>query len=240
MEVNVYKPISIVPRKKYNITKVLNFYYNLVNPIDLYFKINKIYTEDINFHKKEIILRIISGKARGTKLNTLEGLDTRPTLDRIKESLFNIMQNEIYNSKVLDLFAGSGTLGVEALIRGAKEAILCDNSYKAIQIIKENVKKTHFEKQSKIINNDYKKILDILKNEKFDIIFLDPPYESQFDIQALKIIIENDMLSREGIIVLETDNEKEKKENLDKLDINVYDLRSYGRVSLFFLNRKEK
>ena len=220
MEVNVYKPISIVPRKKYNITKVLNFYYNLVNPIDLYFKINKIYTEDINFHKKEIILRIISGKARGTKLNTLEGLDTRPTLDRIKESLFNIMQNEIYNSKVLDLFAGSGALGIEALSRGAKEAILCDNSYKAIQIIEENIKKTHFEKQSKI--------------------FLDPPYESQFDIQALKIIIENDMLSREGIIILETDNEKEKKEELDKLDINVYDLRSYGRVSLFFLNRKEK
>ncbi len=185
-------------------------------------------------------MRIISGKARGTKLNTLEGLDTRPTLDRIKESLFNIIQNKIYESKVLDLFAGSGALGIEALSRGAKEVILCDNSYKAIQIIKENVKKTHFEKQSRIIKNDYKKILDILKNEKFDIIFLDPPYESQFDIQALKIIIENDVLSKEGIIILETDNKKEKKENLNKLDINVYDLRSYGRVSLFFLNRKEK
>lgn len=219
---------------------MLNFYYNLVNPIDLYWKINKIYTEDINFHKKEKILRIISGKARGTKLDTLEGLDTRPTLDRIKESLFNILQNKIYESKVLDLFAGSGALGLETLSRGANEAILCDNSYKAIKIIKNNIAKTHCEKQTKVINNDYKETLEMLKNEKFDIIFLDPPYESQFDIQALKIIIEKDMLSKEGIIVLETDNEKEKKENLDKLDINVCDLRSYGRVSLFFLNRKEK
>ena len=190
--------------------------------------------------KKEKALRIISGKARGTKLNTLEGIETRPTLDRVKESLFNILQNRIYASKILDLFAGSGAIGLELLSRGAKEAILCDNSYKAVQIIKENVIKTHFEDKTKIINNDYKNTLDMLKNEKFDIIFLDPPYESQFDIQAIKIIIDNDMLSKEGIIILETDNEKEKKEMIDKLDINVYDLRSYGRVSLFFLNRKEK
>ncbi len=185
-------------------------------------------------------MRIISGKARGTRLNTLEGLDTRPTLDRIKESLFNIVQNQIYNSRVLDLFAGSGALGLETLSRGASKATLCDNSNKAIKIIKENIIKTHFENETQIINEDYKKALKILKNEKFDIIFLDPPYETQFDIQALEIIIENEILSNEGIIILETDKEKEKKEMLDKLDINVYDLRSYGRVSLFFLNRKEK
>lgn len=184
-------------------------------------------------------MRIISGKARGTKLNTLEGLDTRPTLDRIKESLFNILQNKIYDAKVLDLFAGSGALGLETLSRGAHIAILCDNSHKAIQIINENVKKTHFEKQVKVLNSDYKKILDMLKNEKFDIIFLDPPYESRFDIEAVKIIIENDMLLDKGVIILETDHEKETQEILEKLDINVYDLRNYGRVSLFFLNRKE-
>ena len=80
----------------------------------------------------------------------------------------------------------------------------------------------------------------MLKKEKYDIIFLDPPYESDFDIEAVKSIIQNDMLSDEGIIILETDREKEKKEDLKKLDINVYDLRNFGRVSLFFLNRKEK
>ncbi len=185
-------------------------------------------------------MRIISGKARGTKLNTLEGMDTRPTLDRVKESLFNILQNQIYDAKVLDLFAGSGALGLETLSRGAKETILCDNSYKAIRIIEENVKKTHFEKQAKIINSDYKKALNILKNEKFDIIFLDPPYESTFDIDALNVIILNEMLTEKGIIILETDHVEEKQEKLKKMDINVYDLRNYGRVSLFFLNRKEK
>ena len=185
-------------------------------------------------------MRIISGKARGTKLNTLEGLATRPTLDRIKESLFNILQNQIYDARVLDLFAGSGALGLETLSRGAKEAILCDNSLKAIKIIKENVKKTHFEKQAKIMNNDYNKALNILKDEKFDIIFLDPPYESEFDITALNVIILNNMLTEEGIIILETDHAQKTQEALKKIDINVYDLRNYGRVSLFFLNRKEK
>ena len=183
---------------------------------------------------------IISGKARGTKLNTLEGMDTRPTLDRIKESLFNIIQNQIYDTRVLDLFAGSGALGLETISRGAKEAVLCDSSRKAIQIIKENIIKTHFEKQAVVLNSDYKKALDMLKKEKYDIIFLDPPYESDFDIEAVKSIIQNDMLSDEGIIILETDRENEKQEDLKKLDINVYDLRNFGRVSLFFLNRKEK
>ena len=185
-------------------------------------------------------MRIISGKARGTKLKTLEGLDTRPTLDRIKESLFNIIQNEIYDAKVLDLFAGSGALGLETLSRGAKEAILCDNSNKAVAIIKENVEKTHLKEQVKILKMDYKKVLNMLENQKFDIIFLDPTYDSGFDIEALKLIIEQNMLSEEGIIILETDNEKTKKEQLGIMDINVYDLRNYGRVSLFFLNRKEK
>lgn len=185
-------------------------------------------------------MRIISGKARGTKLSTLEGLETRPTLDRIKESLFNILQNRIYDAKVLDLFAGSGALGLETISRGAKQAILCDNSYKAIKIIEGNVEKAHFEKQVKVMKNDYNKTLDMLKNEKFDIIFLDPPYESEFDIEALNIIIKNNMLSKEGIVILETDHEQEKQETLEKMDINVYDLRNYGRVSLFFLNRKEK
>lgn len=185
-------------------------------------------------------MRIISGKARGTKLKTLEGMETRPTLDRIKESLFNIIQNQICGANVLDLFAGSGALGLETLSRGAKSAVLCDYSHKAISIIKENVEKTHFEKQVRVLNNDYKKSLNLLKNERFDIIFLDPPYESEFDIDALKIILEYELLSENGIIILETDHIEEKQKQLEKININIYDLRNYGRVSLFFLNRKEK
>ena len=90
-------------------------------------------------------MRIISGTARGTKLYTLEGIETRPTLDRVKESIFNIIQSEIKDSVVLDLFSGSGAIGLELLSRGAKKAILCDKSRDAIQIINKNVQKTHFQ-----------------------------------------------------------------------------------------------
>jgi 16S rRNA (guanine(966)-N(2))-methyltransferase RsmD len=166
-------------------------------------------------------MRIISGKARGTKLNTLEGLDTRPTLDRIKESLFNIIQDKIYDSEVLDLFAGSGALGLETLSRGAKKAFFCDNSRKAVKIIEDNITKTHFENNAIVINKDFYSALESIKDFKFDIIFLDPPYKTDYDIKALKYIIENKMLNDDGIIILETDRETEK--------------RNYGRVSLFFL-----
>lgn len=184
-------------------------------------------------------MRIISGIARGTKLETLEGLDTRPTLDRVKESLFSIIQAEIYEANVLDLFSGSGALALESISRGAKKAVSCDSSRKAIEIIRQNVKKTHFEDKVKIINKDYKKCLEELENEKFDIIFLDPPYKTNFGIEATKIIIEKEMLSDEGIIIFETDKrEEEYIEEFDKY-ASIKDLRKYGRVTLLFLSQKE-
>lgn len=181
-------------------------------------------------------MRIISGKARGTKLETLDGENTRPTLDRVKESLFNIIQNRIYDSNILDLFSGSGALAIESLSRGAKKAYLCDNSSDAIKVIKNNIKKTHFEENTVVFSLNYLSCLKKIKDIKFDIIFLDPPYSTEFDIEAIKYITENKMLNDNGIIVLETDREKEKEIELKKLDINIYDLRKYGRVSLFFLN----
>ena len=180
-------------------------------------------------------MRVISGIARGTKLDSLEGLATRPTLDRVKESMFNIIQNKIENACVLDLFSGSGALAIECLSRGAKEAYLCDKSKDAIKIIKKNIEKTHFESKAVIINKDYLKCLDEL-NIKFDIIFLDPPYESNFAEEALKVIIKKELLNNDGIIIFETD--KKDISNIEKLDINIYDLRKYGRVELIFLNRK--
>ena len=114
-------------------------------------------------------MRIISGKARGTKLYTLEGENTRPTLDRVKESIFNIIQNEIEGAKILDLFAGSGAIGLEFLSRGAEKAILCDKSKEAINIIKKNVEKTHFQNNVQIYNTDFENCLEKIKNEQFDI-----------------------------------------------------------------------
>ena len=180
-------------------------------------------------------MRVISGIARGTKLDSLEGLATRPTLDRVKESMFNIIQNKIENACVLDLFSGSGALAIECLSRGAKEAYFCDKSKDAIKIIKKNIEKTHFESKTVIINKDYLKCLDEI-NKKFDIIFLDPPYESNFAEEALKVIIKKELLNNDGIIIFETD--KKDISNIEKLDINIYDLRKYGRVELIFLNRK--
>ena len=116
-----------------------------------------------------INMRIISGKARGTKLYTLDGTATRPTLDRVKESLFNIIQNDIEDSTVLDLFSGSGAIGLEFLSRGAKRAVLCDSSKDAIKIIKQNVQKTHIEEKVEVNNMELNKIDERLQNQKKDI-----------------------------------------------------------------------
>lgn len=183
-------------------------------------------------------MRIISGNARGTKLDTLEGEDTRPTLDRVKEALFNIIQGDILDSEVLDLFSGSGALALESISRGARSAILCDNSRKAIQVIKNNIQKTHYEDSIETINKDYRKCLEDIKEKNFDIIFLDPPYKTDFGIDALKIIIKNQNLKENGIIVFETDREDEYIEKLGKF-AKIIDLRKYGRVKLVFLGRKE-
>lgn len=185
-------------------------------------------------------MRIISGKAKGTKLETLEGLDTRPTLDRVKEALFSIIQNEIWESKVLDLFSGSGALGLESLSRGAKIAYLCDISKKAIEIIKQNIKKTHFEEQTKIINKNYKKCLEEVKNEQFDLIFLDPPYRTNYGIDAVRYITENNMITKDGTMIFETDQKEEEYLNELEEYASIKGLRKYGRVTLVILGlRKE-
>ena len=186
-------------------------------------------------------MRIISGKNRGTKLYTLDGENTRPTLDRVKEPLFSILNFDIVDSIVLDLFAGSGALGLESISRGAKEAILCDNSKKAIHIIEQNVQKTGTSSKVKIINDDYLKILESLKlqNYKFDIVFLDPPYKTDYAEKASQKLVEYNLLSENGIIVIETDRKREVVENINKLNLfNIFDERKYGRAELIFIKQK--
>jgi len=180
-------------------------------------------------------MRIISGTARGTKLFTLEGENTRPTLDRVKEPLFSIIQNYINGSVVLDLFSGSGALGLEALSRGAIKAILCDKSYEAIEVIKKNINKTHFEEKTKVLCMDYKKCLENI-NEKLDLIFIDPPYKLDLAIKSIEIILEKKILSEDGLIIVETDDEERELKELEKIsNIKVINLKTYGRVKLIFL-----
>lgn len=147
-------------------------------------------------------MRVITGKARGVQLKTPEGMQTRPTTDRVKEALFSVIQFEIPGAKVLDLFGGTGQLGIEALSRGAKSAVFVDAGDAACKLIKENLKRTRLEGNAKVIRSDY---LDYLSRcrESFDIIFLDPPYAEVFLENALKRITEIDILHSNGIIVTE-------------------------------------
>ena len=147
-------------------------------------------------------MRVITGKARGVQLKTPDGLTTRPTADRVKEALFSIIQFEIHGAKVLDLFGGTGQLGIEALSRGAKSAVFVDAGEPACKLIRENLRRTKLEADAKVIRSDY---LEYLKRcrENFNIIFLDPPYAEVFLENALNSIGEIDILQSGGIIVTE-------------------------------------
>ena len=185
-------------------------------------------------------MRVISGTAKGTKLNSIDSILTRPTLDRVKESLFNIIQNNIKDSIVLDLFSGSGSIGIEFLSRDAKQAYFCDISHQAINMINQNLEKTKLKEKSVILNCDYKKALKQLKqnNIQFDIIYIDPPYKKNIGTDATEFIITNNMLSDDGLIIIETDEEEREINTLKQIDVDIKDIRKYGRVSLIFLSRK--
>lgn len=146
-------------------------------------------------------MRVISGRYRGKKLTAPEGEVFRPTLDRVKETLFNILQFRIMNAKVLDLFAGSGALGIECLSRGADEVIFADNNRESIDFAKRNL--VNIDGLYRILECDYKVALNRLSGKRFDIIFVDPPYGSGLYENALRMIGENEFLSQDGVAICE-------------------------------------
>ena len=153
------------------------------------------------------MMRIITGRARGTKLDTLEGLNTRPTSERAKEAIFSMIQFEISDANVLDLFAGSGQMGLEALSRGAERATFVDNSREAVAVIGRNVKKTHFENESVVVNSEFEQYLKrVAQKEKYDLVFLDPPYASDALIKSLNCLIRYDLFADNAIVVCESGN----------------------------------
>ena len=147
-------------------------------------------------------MRVVSGTARGITLKTPEGMQTRPTADRVKEAMFSIIHFDIPGAKVLDLFGGTGQLGIEALSRGASGATFVDHSEAACRLIRENLRRTKFEAAGKVIRGDYLEYLSHCR-EQYDIILLDPPYAEVFLENALKRITEIDILRSGGIIVAE-------------------------------------
>ena len=147
-------------------------------------------------------MRVITGKARGVQLKTPDGLQTRPTADRVKEALFSIINFDLPGAKVLDLFGGTGQLGIEALSRGAASAVFVDAREESCRLIRENLKRTKLEQDARVVRSDY---LDYLNRcrEQYNIIFLDPPYAEVFLENAIKKITEIDILQSDGIIVAE-------------------------------------
>ena len=140
----------------------------------------------------------------------------------------------------MDLFSGSGAIAIEFLSRGAKEAYLCEKNQLAIKMIYSNLKKTRLEEKAVVIKKDYKKALEILQQEevKLDFIYLDPPYEANIAIDAVKRILSLNLLNEKGNLIIETDDEKRELLELKELNVDVYDIRKYGRVSLIFLRKK--
>lgn len=182
-------------------------------------------------------MRVITGMAKGIKLETLEGMDVRPTTDKVKEAIFSSIQFDLYDSLILDLFAGSGQLGIEALSRGAKSAVFVDNSKKSIEIVRKNLEKTKLIDLSQLFcmnSVDYIKLSD----KKFDFIFLDPPYNKGILNEILPLL--SDKLNDKGQIICEYEqnlNLPDKIENL-RLKKNY----KYGKikVSIFCYYREDE
>lgn len=188
-------------------------------------------------------MRIITGSAKGTKLFTLEGDATRPTSERAKEALFSMIQFDIEGRRVLDLFAGSGQLGLEAISRGAAYCLFTDASAAAIGIVKKNIEKTRFAEQTKTLITDYRSFLRKSEGrDGFDIIFLDPPYASDALTDALLRLQQTGLMRRGCLLVCESENGDmrifEKEPHLGDLYTSVRKSH-YGRVHIEILTPAE-
>lgn len=185
-------------------------------------------------------MRIIAGSARSLPLKSLPGLDTRPTTDRIKETLFNIISADVSGACFLDLFAGSGQIGLEALSRGAKKAIFVDNSKKACEVIQANIDFTKFNNNSRLLCTDALGALRQLDGvESFDIIFMDPPYASRVESDILSYISSSNLLNDYGIVIIEADI-KNDLEFAKNLGFDIYKEKIYKTNKHVFLCKNKE
>lgn len=185
-------------------------------------------------------MRIISGTARGRKLIPPPTLETRPTLDRVKESMFDILSTKPYDSIVLDVFAGTGSLGLETVSRGAKECHLIDFNKESFKALKQNVDNLKFNDKCVLYNEDCYMVLKRLgdKKKKFDMIFIDAPYSKEMIPPAVDIIAEKDLLSDGGVIITKIDTKEEVYYGNNKIILS--DKRKYGNTTVCFYKLKEE
>ncbi len=172
-------------------------------------------------------MRVITGTARGRRLKTLEGNDVRPTTDRVKEAVFSIIQFEVQSAKVLDLFAGSGQMGVEALSRGARLAVFVDHSKQSLEVVRENLKSTGLTAGSRVVTMDYKSFL-LGCRDRFDIAFLDPPYRQGLLQEALPLVAA--CMEPGGVILCEHQKGEELPETV--VDFKLQKQYNYGKITV--------
>ncbi len=182
-------------------------------------------------------MRVVGGSKRGTQLIGFDREEVRPTLDRVKESMFNIIQFESMD-RVVDLFAGTGQLGIECLSRGASLAVFCDNAPQSLEIVRKNLRKTGLEGSARVLLCDYKRFLKYEAEGEYDVIFVDPPYQIGLSDRALKQIGQHPVLAKNGIVVLECAREEGKPTEEGNLILRRrYD---YGTVSVLIYVRKDR
>jgi 16S rRNA (guanine966-N2)-methyltransferase len=183
-------------------------------------------------------MRVISGTRKSIPLKSLPGNNTRPTTDRIKETLFNMIAMDIPDCNFLDLFSGSGQIAIEALSRGARHATLIENQKDANKIIKENIKKTKFENEATILERDVVSGLSTLMGQKFDVVFMDPPYEMELENAALQALLDYDLIDDKSLVIVEEKLHTDFSFAID-MGFEIYKEKCYKTNKHVFLGRKQ-
>jgi len=181
-----------------------------------------------------MVIRVIGGEVKGRKIKSIKGKTVRPLLGRVKKSLFDILGKKIKDATFLDLYAGTGSVGIEALSRGAKEVVFIDNSSQAVRIIEENLKQLGFEERAKILRRDILKGLPA--ERKFDLIFIAPPYKLELILPTLKVIVERELIAPEGWIICQHHFREKLPEEYFSLEI--FREKKYGDTRLSFYQNK--
>lgn len=185
-------------------------------------------------------MRVIAGEYKGRRLDRIEGTDIRPTSDTVKEALFNILGDAVIGSGFLDLFGGTGGIGIEALSRGAKHVVFIDSDIKSIRVLRGNLSRLNIKDCIEVYNVDYSRAISKLYKygKKFDIIFIDPPYSMGLAESALKAIDDNPVLIQSGLIIVEHDSKEDMPKNVGRL--HLYRFKKYGNTVLSFYKSIEE
>ena len=180
-------------------------------------------------------MRVIAGSARRIELKSLPGTDTRPTLDRYKETLFNTIQTYVPGSYFIDVFAGTGAIGIEALSRGADRAVFIENNRRAVSVIEENLERTHLSDNAQILTADaVTGLMQIEHTGPADVIFIDPPYNKSLEVQVLKLLADSKLVGEDTLTVVEASNETEL-DYADTLGFNITKTKNYRTNKHIFL-----